>query len=110
MFKKTIMTIATIATVTAGATFALPTSEAEAAGGRRAAAFAFGAVAGLTVGAIAANRHNHSYRHHAPAPVYYGRPAPWTPAWYDYCSARYRSFNPHTGYFISYGGRQRFCR
>lgn len=108
MFKKTILTIATIATVTAGATFALPTAEAEAAGGRR-AAFAFGAIAGLTVGAIAANRHRNYYAP-APAPVYYGRPAPWTAAWYDYCHARYRSFNPHTGYFTTYSGRQRFCR
>nr|WP_321444079.1 BA14K family protein [uncultured Cohaesibacter sp.] len=112
MFKKTILTIATIATVTAGATFAMPTTEAEAAGGRRTAAFAIGAIAGLTVGAIAANRHSHRHHHYVPGPtrVYYGRPAPWSAAWYDNCSARYRSFNPHTGYYIGYDGRRHFCR
>lgn len=25
------------------------------------------------------------------------RPEPWTPAWYDYCSRRWPSFNPNTG-------------
>jgi hypothetical protein len=42
--------------------------------------------------------------------VSYGRPAPWTPAWYDYCSARYRSFNPDTGKYLTYGGTYRTCR
>lgn len=45
-----------------------------------------------------------------PAPAYYARPAPWSPAWYDYCFARYRSFNPRTGTFTAYSGRQIFCR
>ncbi|WP_342642313.1 BA14K family protein [Rhodoligotrophos ferricapiens] len=35
---------------------------------------------------------------------------PWTPAWYRYCSSRYRSFDPNTGYFVTYSGRQAFCR
>lgn len=35
---------------------------------------------------------------------------PWSPAWYDYCRSRYRSFNPRTGYFTTYSGRQKFCR
>ena len=109
MFKKSILTLATIATIAAGATFAMPTAEAEAGHGRR-AAFAFGAIAGLTVGAIAAHRHHQRYYAPAPATVYYGRPAPWTAAWYEYCHARYRSFNPHTGYFTTYSGRKRFCR
>ena len=108
MFKKAVLTIATIATLATGATIALPTAEAEAANGRR-AAFAFGAITGLTFGAIAAQRHR-TYYAPAPAPVYYGRPAPWTAAWYDYCSARYRSFNPRTGYFTTYRGHKRFCR
>ncbi|WP_248304474.1 BA14K family protein [Breoghania sp. L-A4] len=43
-------------------------------------------------------------RHH------YGRPRPWTPAWYDYCRAKYRSFNPRTGYYLAYSGRYRMCR
>ncbi|WP_210203540.1 BA14K family protein [Breoghania corrubedonensis] len=46
----------------------------------------------------------------APQPYDYGRPAPWTPQWYDYCFARYRSFDPRTGYFTAYSGRKVFCR
>jgi hypothetical protein len=42
-------------------------------------------------------------------PVGY-RAAPWSPAWYDYCSSRYRSFNPRTGYFKGYDGQFHFCR
>jgi len=44
-------------------------------------------------------------------PVYYGgRPRPWTPSWYAYCSERYRSFDPRTGTFRGYDGRNHFCR
>ena len=42
-------------------------------------------------------------------PAAYGPPA-WTPAWYTYCAQRYRSFNPHTGYFIGYDGQPYFCQ
>lgn len=42
--------------------------------------------------------------------VRYGRPAPWTAAWYDYCAAKYRSFNPRTGKYLAYSGRYRNCR
>ena len=66
-------------------------------------------VAGFAIGAlVGAAVTTPSY--HAPAPVYHGRPAPWTPAWYSYCSSRYRSFNPNTGYFVSYSGHHVFCR
>ncbi|MCF3640751.1 BA14K family protein [Rhizobium sp. TRM95111] len=34
---------------------------------------------------------------------------PWSPAWYDYCSARYRSFNSQSGTYIGYDGLQHFC-
>ena len=34
---------------------------------------------------------------------------PWTPAWYDYCESRYRSFNPSTGTFMGYDGQSHFC-
>jgi hypothetical protein len=44
-----------------------------------------------------------------PAPVYYANPEPWTPEWYSYCSSRYRSFNPSTGYFLGYDGDYHFC-
>jgi BA14K-like protein len=42
-------------------------------------------------------------------PVAYGPPA-WSPAWYNYCAQRYRSFNPQTGYFIGADGQPYFCR
>ena len=43
------------------------------------------------------------------APVYYARPDPWTPEWYQYCDQRYRSFDPQTGYFLGYDGNYHFC-
>lgn len=44
-----------------------------------------------------------------PAPVYYEL-EPWTPEWYAYCEAKYRSFNPDTGYFKGYDRRYHLCR
>ena len=59
-----------------------------------------------------------------PAVVYYEEPRrvyrverrvvrggyePWTDAWYDYCEARYRSFNPRTGTYRGYDGKNHFC-
>ena len=41
------------------------------------------------------------------APVYC--PPAWTPEWYGCCAARYRSFNGHTGYYLTYAGVYRFC-
>ena len=118
MFTKTIATFALIASLATAASITMPTSQAQAAGGRN-AAFAAGAITGLAVGAIAYHGHRHyghgyyrpHHRPYRPRPAYYrGRPAPWTGAWYDYCSARYRSFNPRTGYFMGYDGRRHFCR
>ena len=40
-----------------------------------------------------------------PAPSY----EPWTQSWYDYCSQRYRTFNPNSGTFVGYDGREHFC-
>ncbi len=124
MFKKAITTFALVATLATAATFGAPTSEAQA--GSRAGVFVAGAITGLAVGAVAyhGQRHyrpryyGHSYyghRYYGPRyrphrARYYGRPAPWTRAWYRYCSNKYRSFNPRTGYFISYNGHKRFCR
>jgi hypothetical protein len=52
-------------------------------------------------------------RVYAGPPVYgpaaYGPPA-WSPAWYNYCAQHYRSFNPHTGYFIGPDGHPYFCQ
>ncbi|MBO0126171.1 BA14K family protein [Agrobacterium sp. OT33] len=55
-----------------------------------------------------------------PQPVYDSRPVygqratyrtiePWTNAWYDYCSQRYRSFNTRTGTYTDYDGQRHFC-
>ncbi|MCD1263374.1 BA14K family protein [Shinella sp. AETb1-6] len=40
-----------------------------------------------------------------PAPSY----EPWTRSWYDYCARRYRSFDPQSGTFVGYDGREHFC-
>lgn len=50
-----------------------------------------------------------AYVYEQPVPVY--RPAlqPWSRSWYNYCSNRYRSFDPRSGTFIGYDGRQHFC-
>jgi hypothetical protein len=42
-------------------------------------------------------------------PVYTPSYEPWTQSWYDYCSQRYRSFNPNSGTFVGYDGREHFC-
>jgi len=71
-----------------------------------------GAVIG---GALAQPRYYPGTVYVEPAPVYV-RPAPvvvyqaWTPAWYESCGARYRSFNPDTGYYLGHDGRYHFCR
>lgn len=34
---------------------------------------------------------------------------PWTPAWHDYCRARFRSFDSRSGTFLGYDGNRHFC-
>lgn len=34
---------------------------------------------------------------------------PWSRGWYQYCDNRYRSFNPQTGTFRGYDGKDHFC-
>lgn len=34
---------------------------------------------------------------------------PWSASWRRYCSMRYRSFDPATGTYVGYDGRERFC-
>ncbi|SDU27525.1 BA14K family protein [Stappia sp. ES.058] len=50
------------------------------------------------------------YRPAAPVVVGANRPAPWTPEWYRYCDAKYKTFNPRTGRFTAYSGEQKLCR
>ena len=43
-------------------------------------------------------------------PVYVRRSLqPWSRGWYNYCRSRYRSFDPRTGTFLGYDGREHFC-
>ncbi|SIQ25989.1 BA14K-like protein [Rhizobium sp. RU20A] len=49
------------------------------------------------------------YRQPRPVQAYGGAYQPWTPSWYRYCAQRYRSFNPDTGTFRGYDGRNYFC-
>jgi hypothetical protein len=85
-----------------------------------------GFAAGAVVGSALAAPTYYPEPYYAPAPVYVAPapayvPAPvvttapvvyqaWTPAWVHYCTVRYRSFNPRTGYFVASGGGRRFCR
>jgi hypothetical protein len=46
----------------------------------------------------------------AAVPASGGGYQPWTPAWYQYCSSKYKSFNPQTGYYTTYGGQKKFCQ
>ena len=84
-----------------------------------------GALIGAGVGAVGGaaqgtkkwqKRYNQAYKdcmaqasRPAPQPVYVV-PAPGTPAWYDYCRAKYRSFNPQTGLYLSTSGQYRPCQ
>jgi uncharacterized protein YcfJ len=49
-------------------------------------------------------------RNTGPARVQAGTYEPWSEEWYDYCEAKYRSFNPQTGEFLSYSGEYKMCR
>ncbi|MEY9780516.1 BA14K family protein [Sinorhizobium fredii] len=99
------------------------------------AAGAVGLVTGTLIGGAIASQPRYSERVYIdpepeyyeprpvyqPRPVYRARPAyrqvvvdsydlePWTPAWYRYCSQRYRSFDPESGTFVGYDGRSHFC-
>jgi BA14K-like protein len=43
-------------------------------------------------------------------PVYArGSLEPWSREWYRYCRNRYRSFDPGSGTFVGYDGREHFC-
>jgi hypothetical protein len=69
-------------------------------------------IAGLALGAFTGAllprlAHPHPYGY--PRARYVGTCPPWSQAWYNYCTARYRTFNPHTGYFFARPGVQRFC-
>ena len=74
------------------------------------AAIGGAAIFGLATGAILGSALSGGGREYIDPPVRRGGYAPWTPEWYSYCSRKYRSFNPETGYFLAYSGKYRFCR
>jgi Ni/Co efflux regulator RcnB len=79
--------------------------------------------AGVVAGAVVATPRVYA----APGPVYYegaanriesnaGRVPPaggyaaFSPGWYEYCSSKYRSFNPNTGTYTGYDGLTHYCQ
>src|SRR5690606_18632449 len=43
-----------------------------------------------------------------PAPLD-GTLEPWTPAWYDWCARRFRSFDAKSGTYMGFDGKRHFC-
>lgn len=127
MFKKIAITTTALALLT-GATLTTQTQSAKAAEGWQVGVgIAGGLAAGALLGSALSQPRYYAQppRYYAapppvyapppayypaPAPVVVYRPAPWSPGWYEYCSNRYRSFNPNTGYFLAYSGQYQFCR
>ncbi|MCX7303901.1 MAG: BA14K family protein [Hyphomicrobiales bacterium] len=74
------------------------------------------AAGALVVGLAAQPEPVYAAPYRRPQPVrvyesqaYYGALEPWSDGWYDYCTDRYRSFQPRTGTFTGYDGQQHFC-
>ena len=74
-------------------------------------AAAIGLGVGVILGSAFAPRYYAPRYYYGPPPVRYDYGLrPWTGEWYNYCSSKYRSFNPRTGYFLGYDGDYHFCR
>lgn len=72
-----------------------------------------GGIIGFGLGAAIASQPRYyapAPRYYRTAPRYYGRYRPFTRAWYRYCAAKYRSFDPRSGTFQPYHGPRRLCR
>jgi hypothetical protein len=74
-----------------------------------------GAGVGTAAGAVGSSarwRDNYDYAFHRcmSSGATAGRLAPGSPEWYDYCEAKYRSFDPDTGMFLSNSGEWKPCR
>jgi len=90
-------------------------------GGNAVAAGVIGLATGAIIGsALSQTSQPPRVIYHTPAPIYYppapgahrvyrGGLEPWSPGWYNYCSRKFRSFNPRTGTFRGYDGRNHFC-
>lgn len=134
LLKTAILSTAVAATTLS----ALPSAQADDWGGRRyyrhhgSGDLVAAGVLGLAVGALAAGLTTprrdvpyyvdedyvdrapprRAYVVREPQVIYadrYSSYEPWTRDWYQYCSDRYRSFNPRTGTFVGYDGVRRFC-
>ncbi len=93
-------------------------------GGNAAGAAIAAGAAGLIIGGIIASQSNNRpepeyYPPPRRRPAYgvaevaddgYGAPPPRSRAWYEYCSQRYRSFDPRSGTYTTPYGERRFCR
>lgn len=119
MIKSFVNTSAALAIVaTAALTAQTQSAQAGGDGWKIAAGVAGGLAAGAIIGSAVSQPRYYAAppayyaprRVYRPAPVVTYRPAPWSPAWYNYCRAKYRSFNPNTGYFLAYSGQYKFCR
>lgn len=82
--------------------------------GNAAAAGVIGLAAGAILGSTLARPSPPQVIYQAPPPPprpypVYGRIDPWSPGWYQYCRSRFRSFNPQTGTYRGYDGRDHFC-
>lgn len=119
MSKTILKGIAVATALSIGAlTFASPAE----AGKRSRRNLAVGAIIGLGAAAIIAGSHRRHYYGYqpyyyapppvayVPPPVYSYAPPPWSPAWYSYCSGKYRSFDPRSGTFQPHYGPRRICR
>jgi BA14K-like protein/YmgG-like glycine-zipper protein len=74
-----------------------------------------GAGVGTTAGAVSSSgrwRRNYEYAFDRcmSSGQTAGRPTPGSEEWYDYCEAKYRSFNPDTGMYRSASGGWKPCR
>ena len=73
-------------------------------------AAALGLVAGAALGAAVAAPSNPPAVVRSGAPVTRTGIPPWTPAWYTYCSRKYKSFNPQNGLYLGYDGKYHYCQ
>ncbi|MDP9139131.1 MAG: BA14K family protein [Pseudomonadota bacterium] len=73
-------------------------------------AAAAGAAAATDTAARWQQDYNYAYQRCMAATDRRRAPPAGTPAWQDYCSARYRSFDPVSGMYLSYSGSYKPCR
>ncbi len=64
---------------------------------------------GEYIGPVGGPSYDEGYYPPAPQPRRQVGLEPWSRDWFDYCSDRYRSFNPRTGTYTGYDGRAHFC-